>query len=210
MTVLVKFHQAEEWLRTKECGKELMKTRNIFIILCVCIYCIDLYNKLYVLYLLVTQVISFPGPPSFASPNLHTRTKRCSCSNWMDKECIYFCHLDIIWVNTGGQTLPYGLGSPPRRRKRTLSRCQCKDMADRKCAIFCNLEPRNIAANKKGIVEVDLPGKQFQKVEKSQVHLLRILQDTIAQNVKILQFRHSSAVFSPVLPWDSVAWKKKR
>lgn len=30
----------------------------------------------------------------------HVRTKRCSCNSWDDKECIYFCHLDIIWVNT--------------------------------------------------------------------------------------------------------------
>lgn len=28
------------------------------------------------------------------------RTKRCSCNNWDDKECVYFCHLDIIWINT--------------------------------------------------------------------------------------------------------------
>ncbi|KAL2084970.1 hypothetical protein ACEWY4_020488 [Coilia grayii] len=28
------------------------------------------------------------------------RTKRCSCTNQMDSECHYFCHLDIIWVNT--------------------------------------------------------------------------------------------------------------
>nr|1EDN_A Chain A, ENDOTHELIN-1 [Homo sapiens]1V6R_A Chain A, Endothelin-1 [synthetic construct]5GLH_B Chain B, Peptide from Endothelin-1 [Homo sapiens]6DK5_A Chain A, Endothelin-1 [Homo sapiens]6DK5_B Chain B, Endothelin-1 [Homo sapiens]8HCQ_L Chain L, Endothelin-1 [Homo sapiens]8HCX_D Chain D, Endothelin-1 [Homo sapiens]8IY5_L Chain L, Endothelin-1 [Homo sapiens]8IY6_L Chain L, Endothelin-1 [Homo sapiens] len=21
----------------------------------------------------------------------------CSCSSLMDKECVYFCHLDIIW-----------------------------------------------------------------------------------------------------------------
>lgn len=35
------------------------------------------------------------------APHLHhIRTKRCSCNNWDDKECIYFCHLDIIWVNT--------------------------------------------------------------------------------------------------------------
>lgn len=32
----------------------------------------------------------------------HLRTKRCSCNSWLDKECIYFCHLDIIWVNTPG------------------------------------------------------------------------------------------------------------
>lgn len=30
----------------------------------------------------------------------HVRTKRCSCASFLDKECVYFCHLDIIWVNT--------------------------------------------------------------------------------------------------------------
>lgn len=30
----------------------------------------------------------------------HVRTKRCSCATFLDKECVYFCHLDIIWVNT--------------------------------------------------------------------------------------------------------------
>lgn len=28
------------------------------------------------------------------------RTKRCACSSILDSECHYFCHLDIIWVNT--------------------------------------------------------------------------------------------------------------
>ncbi|MBV96475.1 Endothelin-2, partial [Eschrichtius robustus] len=32
----------------------------------------------------------------------HLRPRRCSCSSWLDKECVYFCHLDIIWVNTPG------------------------------------------------------------------------------------------------------------
>jgi len=44
------------------------------------------------------------GPPSegaVGTPLPHRiRTKRCSCNSWLDKECIYFCHLDIIWVNT--------------------------------------------------------------------------------------------------------------
>uniref|UniRef100_A0A8C0EFM6 Endothelin 2 n=1 Tax=Bubo bubo TaxID=30461 RepID=A0A8C0EFM6_BUBBB len=71
-------------------------------------------------------------PPSFCS-----RTKRCSCNSWLDKECIYFCHLDIIWVNTPGHTAPYGLGSPPRRRKRSLSRCECSHSRDNICATFC-------------------------------------------------------------------------
>lgn len=44
-----------------------------------------------------------PGakPPSSAPWRPH-RSKRCSCSSLMDKECVYFCHLDIIWVNTPG------------------------------------------------------------------------------------------------------------
>uniref|UniRef100_A0A8C6TQF3 Endothelin-like toxin domain-containing protein n=1 Tax=Neogobius melanostomus TaxID=47308 RepID=A0A8C6TQF3_9GOBI len=33
----------------------------------------------------------------------HLRTKRCSCASFLDKECVYFCHLDIIWVNTPDQ-----------------------------------------------------------------------------------------------------------
>lgn len=38
--------------------------------------------------------------PVLAAHLSHIRTKRCSCNSWDDKECIYFCHLDIIWVNT--------------------------------------------------------------------------------------------------------------
>lgn len=30
----------------------------------------------------------------------HTRTKRCTCYSYKDKECVYYCHLDIIWINT--------------------------------------------------------------------------------------------------------------
>uniref|UniRef100_A0A8C3HQ70 Endothelin 2 n=1 Tax=Chrysemys picta bellii TaxID=8478 RepID=A0A8C3HQ70_CHRPI len=74
-----------------------------------------------------------------ATSSRHPRTKRCSCNSWQDKECIYFCHLDIIWVNTPGQTAPYGLGSPPRRRKRSLNRCECSHSKDSICATFCQL-----------------------------------------------------------------------
>ncbi|XP_072465866.1 endothelin-2 isoform X3 [Notamacropus eugenii] len=47
-----------------------------------------------------------PGsaPASGAQSN-HLRIKRCSCNSWLDKECVYFCHLDIIWVNTPGYLL---------------------------------------------------------------------------------------------------------
>ncbi|XP_008829835.1 endothelin-1 [Nannospalax galili] len=75
------------------------------------------------------------------------RSKRCSCSSLMDKECVYFCHLDIIWVNTPEHVVPYGLGSPSRS-KRSLdsfpakavnhrTRCQCASQKDRKCWNFC-------------------------------------------------------------------------
>ncbi|XP_072123105.1 endothelin-1 isoform X2 [Mobula birostris] len=30
------------------------------------------------------------------------REKRCSCSNMQDTECVYFCHVGIVWVNTPG------------------------------------------------------------------------------------------------------------
>ncbi|XP_004694818.1 PREDICTED: endothelin-1 [Condylura cristata] len=76
------------------------------------------------------------------------RTKRCSCSSLMDKECVYFCHLDIIWVNTPEHIVPYGLGSPSRS-KRSLkdlfptkaadykNRCLCTSPKDKKCWNFC-------------------------------------------------------------------------
>nr|XP_020770436.1 endothelin-2 isoform X2 [Odocoileus virginianus texanus] len=79
----------------------------------------------------------------------HLRTRRCSCSSWLDKECVYFCHLDIIWVNTPGQTAPYGLGNPPRRRRRSLPRrCECYSARDPACATFCHQRPWVISATK--------------------------------------------------------------
>lgn len=42
-----------------------------------------------------------PAPaPDPDPPEHHLRTKRCSCATFLDKECVYFCHLDIIWVST--------------------------------------------------------------------------------------------------------------
>ncbi|XP_068603489.1 endothelin-2-like [Brachionichthys hirsutus] len=74
----------------------------------------------------------------------HVRTKRCSCNSWEDKECIYFCHLDIIWVNTPSKLLPYGLGSPlSRRRRRSPVRCQCLNPADKTCSGFCHKSSEN-------------------------------------------------------------------
>ncbi|KAG7247509.1 hypothetical protein CRUP_032953, partial [Coryphaenoides rupestris] len=64
----------------------------------------------------------------------HVRTKRCSCNNWLDKECVYFCHLDIVWINTPSKILPYGMG----RRRRSAGRCECAEgQADTGCSSFC-------------------------------------------------------------------------
>nr|XP_034976987.1 endothelin-2 [Zootoca vivipara] len=83
-----------------------------------------------------------PAEPHLAAGSgRHLRTKRCSCLNWMDKECIYFCHLDIIWINTPGHSTPYGLGNTQRRRKRSLCRCECSHSKDSVCATFCRGKP---------------------------------------------------------------------
>ncbi|XP_054854674.1 endothelin-2 [Eublepharis macularius] len=76
-----------------------------------------------------------------AANGRHLRTKRCSCNNWMDKECIYFCHLDIIWINTPGHSTPYGLGNPQKRQKRALDRCECSHSKDSICTTFCHKRP---------------------------------------------------------------------
>lgn len=33
-------------------------------------------------------------------PGARRRAKRCTCYTYKDKECVYYCHLDIIWINT--------------------------------------------------------------------------------------------------------------
>ncbi|XP_045914626.1 endothelin-2 [Micropterus dolomieu] len=82
-------------------------------------------------------------PPQAPHPH-RVRTKRCSCNSWDDKECIYFCHLDIIWVNTPSKILPYGLGSPlSRRRRRSADRCECLNAADKTCSGFCHKSSEN-------------------------------------------------------------------
>lgn len=81
--------------------------------------------------------------PAKAPHPHHVRTKRCSCNSWDDKECIYFCHLDIIWVNTPSKILPYGLGSPLSRRRRSAARCECLSPADKTCSDFCSKSSEN-------------------------------------------------------------------
>ncbi|XP_070603369.1 endothelin-1 [Erythrolamprus reginae] len=86
------------------------------------------------------QPASAPSPPR--------RVKRCSCYSLDDKECVYFCHLDIIWINTPERVVPYGLGSLSRSRRSlkdsplevfqpSPSRCHCASLKDKKCMDFC-------------------------------------------------------------------------
>ncbi|XP_028849369.1 endothelin-3b [Denticeps clupeoides] len=79
------------------------------------------------------------------------RSKRCTCYSYKDKECVYYCHLDIIWINTPERTVPYGMSSyrgSQRIRRSSESvvhraagedwnRCVCMDQTDRRCAGFC-------------------------------------------------------------------------
>ncbi|TNN86113.1 Endothelin-2 [Liparis tanakae] len=86
--------------------------------------------------------------PAQAAHKHRVRAKRCSCNSWDDKECIYFCHLDIIWVNTPSKLLPYGLGSPlSRRRRRSAERCECRDSADKTCSGFCHASSKTPRTN---------------------------------------------------------------
>ncbi|XP_036394752.1 endothelin-2 [Megalops cyprinoides] len=91
--------------------------------------------------------IPLPGQSQLsAEPAPHrVRTKRCSCNNELDSECHYFCHLDIIWVNTPSKMTIYGLGSPLSRRRRSTGRCACANPADRTCDTFCHNSSENAA-----------------------------------------------------------------
>ncbi|KAM9213843.1 endothelin-2 [Leptosomus discolor] len=152
-------------------------------------------------------------PPLESHLAAHPRTKRCSCNSWLDKECIYFCHLDIIWVNTPGHTAPYGLGSPPRRRKRSLSRCQCSQSRDSICATFCQAKPGYLQS-------LMLPAssgastKSLQSggVRPSHRGLLRALRDLAISSPRFSKRQHRSrrSAQPTVLPWKKNIWKKKR
>uniref|UniRef100_A0A8C8C8R0 Endothelin-like toxin domain-containing protein n=1 Tax=Oncorhynchus tshawytscha TaxID=74940 RepID=A0A8C8C8R0_ONCTS len=82
------------------------------------------------------NIPSQPKSSDLAPPH-RVRIKRCACNNQLDSECHYFCHLDIIWVNTPSKTTVYGLGSPLSRRRRSAGRCVCADSDDHTCTSFC-------------------------------------------------------------------------
>lgn len=87
-----------------------------------------------------------------------TRSKRCTCYSYTDKECVYYCHLDIIWINTPERTVPYGMSSyqgPQRvrraagaserteRLKAKTRRCVCTNHgSDAGCEDFCLSSPQ--------------------------------------------------------------------
>ncbi|XP_051955206.1 endothelin-1-like [Xyrauchen texanus] len=72
------------------------------------------------------------------TPQIHHRERRCSCENLKDKECVYFCHIGIVWVDTPSQVIPYGVGSLQVRLRRDAKRCLCADKRDTKCVQFCS------------------------------------------------------------------------
>ncbi|XP_042354255.1 endothelin-3 isoform X2 [Plectropomus leopardus] len=78
------------------------------------------------------------------------RSKRCTCYTYKDKECVYYCHLDIIWINTPEHTVPYGMasyqgalrarrsaGTEQGTRRALGQRCVCTQEADSNCSSFC-------------------------------------------------------------------------
>ncbi|XP_074538052.1 endothelin-3b [Halichoeres trimaculatus] len=82
------------------------------------------------------------------------RSKRCTCYSYKDKECVYYCHLDIIWINTPERTVPYGISSyrGPQRIRRdadiqspkseAVQRCVCTvPDSDSECNNFCLSSP---------------------------------------------------------------------
>ncbi|XP_028281967.1 endothelin-1 [Parambassis ranga] len=84
----------------------------------------------------------------------HMRTKRCACSNLMDSECHYFCHLDIIWVNTPSKTTVYGLGGALSRRRRSTRRCTCATLDDQTCANFCSFEVKSLRRRQRHMLNI--------------------------------------------------------
>ncbi|KAM8916077.1 endothelin-3-like isoform 2-T2 [Spinachia spinachia] len=85
------------------------------------------------------------------------RSKRCTCYTYKDKECVYYCHLDIIWINTPEHTVPYGMSSDQnsvRARRSTEAqrrgrgegspRCACTRRGDTHCRSFCKDRPQRL------------------------------------------------------------------
>ncbi|XP_054618353.1 endothelin-2 [Dunckerocampus dactyliophorus] len=79
--------------------------------------------------------LTVEGPTVQLVQTAHPRARRCSCENHKDKECIFFCHIGIVWVNTPSDVVPYGFGSG--RLRREVGRCTCTHVRDIHCMGFC-------------------------------------------------------------------------
>ncbi|KAF7211567.1 endothelin-2 [Nothobranchius furzeri] len=123
------------------------------------------------------------APLQVSHPN-HIRTKRCSCNSWYDTECIYFCHLDIIWVNTPSKLLPHGLGGSLSRRRRSANRCQCSDLTDKRCRAFCYESSEDSRAEDSSLVKKSTRANSKQ--------LLASLRSLVQSNMKIAKASQSS------------------
>ncbi|XP_051519279.1 endothelin-2 [Myxocyprinus asiaticus] len=129
---------------------------------------------------MLQQGFGYPLSEASSDPPVlkRVRTKRCSCSSWLDKECIYFCHLDIIWVNTPSKITPYGLGSPLSRRRRSTGRCECAILADRTCFTFCYN-----SSEYPDMVIVTQLNNQSNNKDKASDHLLISLRKAVKENL---------------------------
>uniref|UniRef100_A0A3P8XNZ7 Endothelin-1 n=1 Tax=Esox lucius TaxID=8010 RepID=A0A3P8XNZ7_ESOLU len=91
-------------------------------------------------------------PKATPGPVHHIRNKRCSCATFMDRECVYFCHLDIIWVNTPERVVSYGLGNASRKKRAIRDskqdpRCKCVREDDGTCFARERVFPRYMFKN---------------------------------------------------------------
>ncbi|KAF7653740.1 hypothetical protein LDENG_00079160 [Lucifuga dentata] len=72
-------------------------------------------------------------------PRRHAR--RCTCYSYKDKECVYYCHLDIIWINTpdyqGSLRMRRSAGTEWGGRGEENQRCICMLQTDSECSRFC-------------------------------------------------------------------------
>ncbi|KAJ8386276.1 hypothetical protein AAFF_G00174720 [Aldrovandia affinis] len=128
-------------------------------------------------------VSGHPDSGTHAAPLRHgLRTKRCSCNNWLDKECIYFCHLDIIWVNTPSKITPYGLGSPLARRRRSTDRCECTKTSDRTCTSFCH-----DSSETPDLVLGNLSSQSRHRNDRTSATLLTSLRQVVRANVQAVK-----------------------
>ncbi|XP_023830115.1 endothelin-1 [Salvelinus sp. IW2-2015] len=110
------------------------------------------------------------------------REKRCSCENLNDKECVYFCHIGIVWVNTPSQVVPYGVGSFPVRLRREVGRCFCLKRNDFECLHFCSAL-RTLKEGENDLVKRTFATK-LKKRYKAEISNKRIQQTLNARNLK--------------------------